>query len=205
MASGTLRNRLVLEKLLVGLDPQRAGEHAHALLCKFGSLGALLNAAPEAIDRAVPPALGAGAVIAAAREFAQEALAPSMRGSPVHGSDPALHRYLQSKLGRLPHEQLLVVFADRDGGYIADELLGGGGAGSLVTHFGSLFHRAMTLEAAAILLAHNHPSGVARPSSRDIEETSKVGYVAQSLGIQLIDHLIVTARAVCSMAREGLA
>ena len=63
----------------------------------------------------------------------------------------------------------------------------------------------MTLEAAAILLAHNHPSGVARPSSRDIEETSKVGYIAQSLGIQLIDLLIVTARAVCSMAREGLA
>ena len=204
-ALGETRNRLVLERLLAGLDPAGASEYAQALLSEFGSLTALMNAAPEAIDRAVPLLLGAGAAIAAARDFAEEALAPSPRGTPVHANDPALHRYLQSKLGRLPQEHLHVVFLDRDGGYIADEGIGSGGAGSLVAHLGGLFRRAMTLEAAAILLAHNHPSGVARPSARDIEETRRLSYVGQSLGIRLVDHLIITARAVCSMAQEGLA
>lgn len=199
------RNRLVLERLLAGLDPQGASNHAQVLLREFGSLTALLNATPEAIDRVVSPALGAGAAIAAARELTEEALASSVRGSPVRGDDPALHRYLRAKLGRLPQEQLHAVFADCDGGYIADEWISGGGAGSLVVHFGCLVHRAMSLEATTILLAHNHPNGIARPSPRDIEETARFGYVGESLGIRLIDHLIVTAHAVCSMAGEGLA
>lgn len=204
-APGEARNRLVLENLLAGRDPEGASTHAQALLREFGSLSALLNATPEAIDRAVPPTLGAGAIIAAARDFARQALAPAMRGSPVRGDDPGLHRYLQAKLGRLPHERLHVVFADREGGYIADEQIGSGSAESLMAHLGCLFHRAMTLEAAAILLAHNHPSGVAQPSVRDIEETRKVGYVAQTLGIILIDHLIVTAHRVYRMIGEGIA
>lgn len=175
------------------------------MLHEFGSLTALYNAPPEAIDRALTYTVAAGAVIAAARDFTQEALGQVLRGTPVRGDDPALHRYLQSKLARLPEEHLHVVFADRQGGYISDEGIGGGGVGSLVAHFAGLFHRAMTLEASAILLAHNHPSGVARPSARDIEETRKVGYVAQTLGINLIDHLIVTARGVCRMIGEGIA
>ena len=115
------------------------------------------------------------------------------------------HHYLQTKLGRLRHEQLHAVFADCDGGYIADEEIATGSAGSLAVHLGCVFRRAMTLEAAAVLLAHNHPSGLARPSAIDIEETRRAGYVGASLGIHLIDHLIVTPRAVCSMIREGWA
>ena len=174
----------------------------------------LFNAAPEDIDRALyaahgaqahgVEALGAGSIIAAAREFTQAALRQTVRGSPVRGDDPALHRYLQTLLGPLPREQLHVVFADGHGGYIADEEFCDGSARTLAAHFPSMFRRAMTLEATAILLAHNHPSGVVRPSALDIEETRRIGYVGQSLGIQLIDHLIVTSSRVCSMVGEGL-
>lgn len=169
----------------------------------------LFNADPDDIDRVLAArnegdACGAGSVIAAARDFTQEALCQVLRGTPVRGDDPALHRYLQSRLGRLPHEQLHVVFADCRGEYIADEEFCDGGARTLAAHFPSMFRRAMTLEATAILLAHNHPSGVVRPSALDIEETRRIGYVGQSLGIQLIDHLIVTSSRVCSMVGEGL-
>lgn len=204
-----------MERLLAPLDPVSAGNNAAALLREFGSLGVLFNAAPEDIDRALCAghgaqahrceAPGAGSMIAAAREFTQAALGQSVRGSPVRGDDPALHCYLQALLGRLPHEQLHVVFADGHGGYIADEKFCDGGARTLAAHFPSLFRRAFTLEATAILLAHNHPSGVARPSALDIEETRRIGYLGQNLGIQLIDHLIVTSSEVCSMVGEGLA
>ena len=83
---------------------------AQALLREFGSLAVLFNAAPEEIDRAIPKATGAGAVIAAARECTQEAMFQMVSGSPVRSNDAALHRYLQSRLGRLPEEHLHVVF-----------------------------------------------------------------------------------------------
>ena len=175
----------------------------------------LFNAAAEDIDRALcaahgakthgAEAPGAGSMIAAAREFTQAALCQTVRGSPVRGDDPALHRYLQALLGRLPYEQLHVVFADAHGEYITDEEFCDGGAKTLTAHVPTMVRRAMTLEATAILLAHNHPSGAARPSALDIEETRRIGYVGQSLGIHLIDHLIVTSSRVCSMVGEGLA
>lgn len=174
------------------------------MLREFGSLAVLFNAAPEDIDRALAKAHGAGSVIAAAREFTQQALGQVVRGSPVRGDDPALHRYLQALLGSLPHEQLHVVFADGNGGYIADEAFIDGGAGTLAAHMSCLFRRAMTLEATSILLAHNHPSGAVRPSALDIKETRRIGYVGQSLGIQLIDHLVVTSCRVCRIVGEGL-
>ena len=205
LAHGAARNRSALERLLTSLDPVSAGDNAAALLREFGSLATLFNAAPEQIDRALAEAPGAGAMIAAARDFTREALAQTARGSPVRGNDPALHRYLQVLLGRLPREQLHVVFADSRGGYIADEAMSDGGVGNLGAHLSCLFRRAMTLDAKSILLAHNHPSGAARPSALDIEETRRIGYVGQSLGIQLIDHLIVTSSRVCSMVDEGFA
>lgn len=199
------RGRSVLEKLLAALDPTAASTHAQALLREFGSLAVLFNAAPEEIDRAIPQAKGAGAVIAAARECTQEAMFQLISGSQVRSNDAALQRYLQSKLGRLPEEHLHVVFVDREGGYITDEEVGVGGADSLSVHFRSVFRRAMALEAMAILLAHNHPSGIAHPSPSDIEDTREMREVGRRLGIHLIDHLIVTARSVYSMSDAGVA
>lgn len=199
------RGRSSLERLLGSLDPAAAPIHAETLLREFGSLPALFNAAPEEIDRALLHVIGAGAVIAAAREFTQEALYQLVRGSPVRSDDAALHRYLQSILGRLPEEHLHVVFVDREGGYITDEEIGAGGVDSLSVHFRAVFRRAMTLEAAAILLAHNHPSGVSRPSLSDIHDTREMRQVGRCLGIHLIDHLIVTVRSIYSMTEAGLA
>lgn len=202
---GEARSRSVLEKLLTALDPAAAASRAQTLLREFGSLAVLFNAAPEEIDRAIPQATGAGAVIAAARECTQEAMFQMISGSQVRSNDAALHRYLQSRLGRLPEEHLHVVFVDREGGYITDEEVGVGGADSLSVHFRSVFRRAMALEAMAILLAHNHPSGIAHPSPGDIEDTREMREVGRRLGIHLIDHLIVTARSVYSMSDAGVA
>lgn len=199
------RGRSCLETLLGSLDPTAAPLHAEALLREFGSLPALFNAAPDEIDRVLPHALGVGAIIVAAREFTQEALCQVLRGSRVRSDDVALHRYLQSKLGRLTEEHLLVVFVDREGEYITDEQIGVGGVDSLSVHFRTLFRRAMSLEAAGILLAHNHPSGVARPSHSDIHDTRNLRQLGGHLGIHLIDHLIVTAHSIVSITKEELA
>lgn len=200
----TSRCRPVLERLLESLDPSAAATHAETLLREFGSLGALLNAPSEEIDRALMNSVSAGAVIAAARDFSLEALRQEVRGSPVRSDDVALHRYLQSLMGGLREERLHVVFTDRKGGYIADELMGSGSADLLELYFGNVVRRAMSLEAKSILFAHNHPSGVATPSSRDIEVTRKIIDAGQCLGISVIDHLIVTATSVCSMAKAGV-
>lgn len=202
---GATRGGSILERLLGALDPAAAPVHARTLLREFGSLSALLNAAPEEIDRALSHAVGAGEVIAAARDFTHEALRQQVYGTPVHGADGALHRYLQSILGGLREERLLVVFADCEGRYIADEQMGSGGVDNLHLNFRSVVRRAMALEAAAILLAHNHPSGVAKPSARDIEVTRKIAAAGRCLGIHVIDHLIVTGTSIYSIVHERAA
>lgn len=172
-------------------------------MCEFGSLGALLNAPPEEIDRALMHSVPAGAVIAAARDLTQEALRQQVRGSAVRSNDVALHRYLQSILGGLREERLHVVFIDGEGGYISDEQIGAGGADLLDMNFRNVVRRAMALEAVAILLAHNHPSGVGRPSASDIEVTRKITAAGLCMGIHVIDHLIVTTSSIYSIAQAA--
>lgn len=201
-ASIKARCRPVLERLLKSLNPAAASRNADALLREFGSLNALLNAAPEEIDRSLGYSVPAGAVILAARDLMREALCQQVRGSPVRSNDIALHRYLQSMLGGLREERLHVVFADREGRYIADEQMSSGGVEVVGLNFRDVVRRVIALEAVAILLAHNHPSGIATPSSSDINATREVASAAGQLGIHLIDHLIITPRTIFSILHE---
>ena len=184
------------------MDHPSAPCHAETLLREFGSLGALLNAAPEEIDRSLRYSVPAGAVILAARDLMREALCQQLRGSPVRSNDIALHRYLQSMLGGLREERLHVVFADREGRYIADEQMSVGGGEVVGLNFRDVVRRVIALEAVAILLAHNHPSGIAKPSPSDISVTREIASAAGCLGIHLIDHLIITPRTIFSILHE---
>ena len=68
----------------------------------------------------------------------------------------------------------------------------------------SLFGRAMSLDARCMLLAHNHPSGCPEPSRGDIQATREINKIADTLGIKLLDHLIVAKGDVVSMRERGL-
>ena len=100
-------------------------------------------------------------------------------------------------------ERFHAMFVDAWGTYLGDDTLGQGRAGGLIIRQRELFEGALALGAAGIVIAHNHPSGLCRPSNQDIHATQRLNAVAQALDIELLDHLIFTAHSVYSMRAGG--
>jgi DNA repair protein RadC len=107
-------------------------------------------------------------------------------------------------IGKLEEEVLLFVYLDRTGALIGDELIAGGTKCSHGIGYRRLFEKAFRRGAAALVLAHNHPSGSARPSAQDIASTRALRALTVPMQVELVDHLIVSARAVFSMRAAGL-
>lgn len=100
-------------------------------------------------------------------------------------------------------ERFHVVYLDGQRSYLGDAPLGQGSVGALSLRMRSVFSRALSLGASSLVVAHNHPSGLCRPSEKDIVATRRLNDIASALDIELVDHLIFTRTAVYSMRAGG--
>ncbi|MFN6936089.1 MAG: JAB domain-containing protein [Tsuneonella sp.] len=188
--------------LLVPFAGDEAEELAHRLIGRFGSLARALAASPAQLSAAAGGHEAACAAIAGARRLFEAALDEELVRAPVDGTDPALHRYLRAHLAPSDTEQLHVIYCDAAQGYLANETLASGDARRIEARARPVIERALALGAGGFLLAHNHPSGICRPSVDDIASTRRLDAIAEALELKLVDHLIVTRRNIFSM-REG--
>jgi DNA repair protein RadC len=117
--------------------------------------------------------------------------------------DPALQRYILGLFQGAATERTHVVFLDTQWRFIADEAFGEGDGAQVLVNPRALVVRANDLGAAGLVLAHNHPSGAARPSNEDVQTTRRLGALLHNLGLVLADHLIVAGAAVVSMRAGG--
>jgi DNA repair protein RadC len=180
-----------------------AGQLAERLIGHFGSLDRVLAAPLGQLRHAAGGHEGAVTAIFNAKRLVEAALCQEVARASVDGTDPALHRYLRCLIGAQVTERLHVVYCDAGRGYLADESIAIGTGNSVEPRIRPMVERALGLGAAGFLIAHNHPSGVCRPSDKDIEATRRIGDIAQALELELIDHLIVTRRRVFSMRAGG--
>lgn len=104
----------------------------------------------------------------------------------------------------LTRERGHAIFVDRACVWLGDAACGMGSADRLQLRMRLLLGEALRFDAAGIILAHSHPSGICRPSHGDITATHQLVVVAQALDITLVDHLIFTSDAVYSMRAGGL-
>lgn len=120
-------------------------------------------------------------------------------------NERATVEFLRAMVVTVPEnvERFHAMFVDNQCSYIGDDPLGQGRAGGLSVRQRDLFERALALGASGIVIAHNHPSGLCRPSAMDIQSTRRLKAVAEALDILLLDHLIFTTRAVYSMRAGG--
>ena len=102
------------------------------------------------------------------------------------------------------HEEFRVLFLNRANRLISDECMGRGTVDHVPVYPREVMKRALELNACAIILVHNHPSGDPSPSECDIAMTQQIKLTAEALSITLHDHLIVGAASEISMASEGL-
>lgn len=131
-------------------------------------------------------------MLSAARAATLEAMRSEVAGRAIAPWDPKLIQYLQTSMGALPHEVLRVLFLDAARRVIADEQMQHGTIGQLTIHARIIFRRALELDAAAIILVHNHPSGDPKPSRGDIDVTERLVSIGYALDVDLLEHIVVT-------------
>ena len=119
-------------------------------------------------------------------------------------SNPALvKQYLLSRMSHLPNEVFAVLFLNNQHRIISYEELFFGTINSASVHPRVVAQRVLKLNAAAVILAHNHPSAVAEASIADIAITRSLNEVLKLLDVRLLDHFIVAGQHVISMAEQG--
>ena len=117
---------------------------------------------------------------------------------------PRFRYWLWSQFFGFPAERLLIIFGGVKGEFISCEWIGDGAGNSVAPSAQVLIARAVSLRSKYLVLAHNHPSGCARPSSQDILATLRLANLCQPLDIKIVDHFIVTRDAVTSCVDGGL-
>lgn len=199
-ADATLRPLQIMADLFAPLVGDRAEQFAGSLMARFGGLSAALRAAPDANDLN-DTEWEALRLVSAAQKLASAALAEGFASSVVRLEDEGFKQYLRSCLAMSGEERLLAVFLDHRGHFLRDELLAHGSLQSVPLPLRRLSRRTLELEAAGVILAHNHPSECEKPSERDRSSTLQVHAALSSLDVDLLDHLIVTRKHVFSIRR----
>jgi DNA repair protein RadC len=168
-------------------------------------LQGLLHADVTALRRIKGLGPAKGAEIAAVLEIARRAIRQSLAALPVFDQPQALREYLQLHLGALDHEVFAALFLDAQHRLIELKVLFRGSLTHTSVYPREVVRAAMACNAASVVLAHNHPSGVAEPSRADEHLTQTLRAALALVDVRVIDHLIVGQGSVVSLAERGLA
>ena len=125
-------------------------------------------------------------------------------GRAVISSWENLLDYCQTTMAHRQTEEFRVFYLDRKNTLIADELLGQGTVDHVPVYPREIVKRALHLNASALILVHNHPSGDPTPSPQDIAMTKQIQTAADALGLSVHDHLVIGRSREISFRSEGL-
>lgn len=179
---------------------------AKALIARFGNLQGIFDAPPDEL-RAVK---GIGEVTPVAlriiRESATLYLQQCAEKREFFGNPDALQTFWRSRLGALPYEVFQVAYLDSGNTLLRDgvETLEEGTVDRAAVYPRRVMDAAVRRGAAGVVFAHNHPNGNIEPSEQDKTLTRALVLAAATLGIKVLDHLVVSRDAVFSFRREGL-
>ena len=195
---------LVALLLRTGLRGRGALTLAGELIERHGGIGGLLRADVAAL-RAVP-GIGPAKVaeLSAVLELARRALGERLRRTRALDSPQAVRDYLRLWLGAEPIEVFAALFLDQHHHLLDARQLWRGTLTHTAVYPRELVKLALALNAAALVVAHNHPSGVAIASSDDRLLTARLRDTLAMVDVRLIDHFIVTRECLYSFAEEGL-
>ncbi|MDH5265701.1 MAG: DNA repair protein RadC [Betaproteobacteria bacterium] len=190
--------------LRTGGAGRSATDIAQGLLARFRRLSRLL-AAPLPEVAAVPGVGLARAVLfPAALELARRSLSEEMQARDSLASPTAVRGYLRLRLQNLGHEVFWAVFLDAQNRVIVAEELFRGTLTQTSVYPREVVKRALAHNAAGVILAHNHPSGIAEPSFQDQALTRSLAESLALVDVRVLDHFIVSPGACLSFAERGL-
>jgi DNA repair protein RadC len=196
--AGALADYELLELVLFRAIPRRDIKPlAKALLARFGSFAEAIAARPERLKEIEGLSEAAILELKIVAETAKRFAKVRLEKRPCMGSFSTLLAYCRTAMAFLDHEEFRILFLDKKNGLIADEVQGVGTVDHAPVYPREIMRRALELNATALILVHNHPSGEPSPSAVDIHLTNQIVALGKSLNVAVHDHLII--------GREGFA
>ena len=177
---------------------------AQQVLDQCGGFAGLLNSEPDRLKAIKGLGPAKRAELLAVMETARRALAQQMAAAPVFDSPGRVKDYIGLQLAGRPQEVFAVLFLDGQHRLLRLEEMFYGTLTQTSVYPREVLRRALTLNAGAVVLAHNHPSGVAEPSRADEYLTQTLKTALQLIDVRVLDHIIVGQGQVVSMAERGL-
>lgn len=190
--------------LRTGVKGESAVDLARGLLTRFGNLTQLFAAGEQDFCRIHGMGQAKYVQLQAVLEMSRRALQEEMRSSDALNSPAAVRNYLQLLLRGREQEVFMCIFLDSQHRVIAAEELFHGTLTQTSVYPREVVKRALALNAAAVIFAHNHPSGVAEPSPSDQMLTAALKQALQLVDVRALDHFIVAGAGCLSFAEKGL-
>lgn len=190
--------------LRTGLPGCDVFQLAQTLLARFGHLAGLLRAQPAQLAEVKGLGPAKQAELCAVMEIARRVLAHELAERPVFDAPAKVKDYLGLHLGGLEHEVFAVLFLDSQHRLVLLEPLFRGTLTQTSVYPREVVKRALQLNAGAVILAHNHPSGLAEPSRADEFLTQRLKSALQLVDVAVLDHLVIGQGQAVSFAERGL-
>ena len=176
---------------------------AHRLIDSFGSLSGVFDATPEELMKVKGVGESTAILISMVPQMARKNLEDKADSVNVMGGCSDIGTYLLPKFVGRTNEALMMVSIDNKNKIISCSVVAEGTVDSAKVSRRRVMEEAMKVNATRVILAHNHPRGVAVPSSEDVVMTREIGKLFAQVGIELVDHIIIADDDYVSMAASG--
>ncbi|MES2547684.1 MAG: DNA repair protein RadC [Pseudomonadota bacterium] len=190
--------------LRVGVVGKSAVDLARDLLNQFGSLNAIFSASEQELSQVHGIGASKYVQLQAIFEMSRRALGEQLQQQDVFNSPQQVHDYLCLKLGSLTREVFLVLFLDAQNRLQASEEMFSGSLMQTSVYPREVVKRAIHHNSAAVIFAHNHPSGVAQQSQADEQITKHLKQALSLIDVKVLDHFIVAGNNTMSFSERGL-
>lgn len=189
--------------LRTGIKGKSAVDLARELLLQFGGLRALLEADQKTFCQSAGLGKAKYVLLQATLEMSRRHLAETMLREDTLSNPQHTTRYLSAKMRHYRREVFACLFLDNRHRVISYDELFFGTIDSAAVHTRELVQRSLTHNASAVILAHNHPSGIAEPSQADRELTRQIQQALSLIDVRVLDHIVVGDASSVSFAERG--
>ena len=190
--------------LRVGVTGKSAVDLARDLLTQFGSLNGIFAATEHELSQVHGIGTSKYVQLQAIFEMSRRALSEQLQQRDVFKSPQAVRNYLVLKLGNLTKEVFLVLFLDTQNRLLASEEMFSGSLKETSVYPREVVKRALHHNAASVIFAHNHPSGITQQSQADELLTKQLKQALALIDVRVLDHFIVAGNNTLSFSERGL-
>lgn len=189
--------------LFTAYSRRNTNDIRHQLINRFGSLEGVLNAGYDEIVEEKNVGVTAAALISFMKDFARKYNRTQLAGMKLSSSE-SVRKFCYDLLKDSTTEEAHVLFLDQNLNFVGESQISQGSPNSVDLDLHDIVIKSVRTSCTKIILTHSHPHGVLLPSSADIASTRRAASALNSIGIELIDHIIVNEEDSYSMRTAGM-